>query len=160
MDCKGHYRLKSWDIVQLMYPKYDKGHHNFSLLTKYFKPLYCSFAISCSSLKLIYWKDTVFGNYFLVEPIRRTWRTLNYVVLWIVGTDPILEEGGWDYVIKFLEDTMSEPSRLKWTAETGSEWAGRFFNCFPVFTSQIRTDSSKLPDTIKLDCGLNPQHKT
>ena len=67
---------------------------------------------------------------------------------------------GRDYVMQFLEDTMREPSRLKWTAETGSEWAGRFFNCFPVLTSQIRTDSSKLPDTIKLDWGLNPQHKT
>ena len=84
----------------------------------------------------------------------------NNVVLWIVGIGPSLEGEGLGLCNQFLEDTMREPSRLKWTAETGSEWAGRFFNCFPVFTSQIRTDSSKLPDTIKLDWGLKPQHKT
>ena len=41
-----------------------------------------------------------------------------------------------------LLETMSVPSRLKSTAETGSEWAGRDFKHFPVLTSQIRTDSS------------------
>ena len=60
----------------------------------------------------------------------------------------------------FLEETIKDPSRLKWTADIGSEWAGRFFNCVPVLTSQILTLSSKLPDTIRFDCGLNPQQRT
>ena len=34
---------------------------------------------------------------------------------------------------------------LKWTAETGSECAGRVLRHLPVLTSQIRTDSSKDP---------------
>lgn len=40
------------------------------------------------------------------------------------------------------EETINVPSRLKWTAETGSEWAGNDFKHFPVFTSQILTLSS------------------
>jgi hypothetical protein len=50
------------------------------------------------------------------------------------------------------------PSRLKCTEVTGSECAGSFFNSFPVFTSQIRTVSSKLPLTIRFDCGLKLTH--
>ena len=52
------------------------------------------------------------------------------------------------------------PSRLKCTEVTGSECAGSFFNSFPVFTSQIRTVSSKLPLTIRFDCGLKLTQKT
>ena len=39
---------------------------------------------------------------------------------------------------------MSEPSRLKWTAVTGSLCAGKVFKHLPVRTSQIRTFSSNL----------------
>ncbi|KAI2803911.1 hypothetical protein BLOT_008050 [Blomia tropicalis] len=39
-------------------------------------------------------------------------------------------------------DAINVPSRLKCTAETGSECAGNVFKHFPVLTSQIRTDSS------------------
>lgn len=71
-----------------------------------------------------------------------------------------LEESQILHVPSWLEETMSEPSRLKCTEVTGMEWARIAWRHFPVFTSHIRIVSSKDPETIRFDCGLKFTQKT
>jgi hypothetical protein len=65
-----------------------------------------------------------------------------------------VEESQILHVPSWLAETMSEPSQLKLTDVTGMEWAQIAWRHLLVFTSHIRTVSSKDPDTIRFNCGL------
>jgi len=58
------------------------------------------------------------------------------------------------------QEAMRVPSRLKWTALTGSLWAGKVAVHFPVFTSQMRIVSSMEPLARRLEEGLKQTQKT
>lgn len=147
-----HLQLSS-NIVPMLCPIYDqraKKTINFHLSTTFKTRKYTYMYITTTSVlgKLLSIK---FHNYYSQELNHGFKTTMRSEHVYCMTHGYLFE---YTIIIKETEcsqthhrpsqllETIREPSLLKCTAETGSEWAGRIFRHLPVFTSQIRTLSS------------------